>query len=213
MLTVYFFLSGLTLSIVWVAIYSIWSTLLMFHTDIHTDAIPTLAPTLAHTHTDPFLACSQSPWRCLFTLHCDSCVCVCLCVCVDLGKEILCVKCSPGLNYNFWVLSHHPTSPGLNVFLSVSLSIIHTHTLSLSHTHAHIQEELQTVLAQWGVQSERREETGVTWPVGEHTHFFRLENQSCNGPIQTCSAARPLWPATTTQVQLSDHWSLWITNV
>lgn len=66
-----------------------------------------------------FPACSQSPWHCLFTLHCDSCVCVC--VCVDLRKEILRVKCSPGLNYHFWVLSHHPTSQGLAVFLSVSL--------------------------------------------------------------------------------------------
>lgn len=85
-------------------------------------------------------------------------LCACVCVCVDLRKEILRVKCSPGLNYHFWVLSHHPTSQGLAVFLSVSLSIIHTHSLSLSYslphslTHRHKQEELQTVLAQWGVQ-------------------------------------------------------------
>lgn len=60
-------------------------------------------------------------------------VCVYLYVCVDLRKEILRVKCSPGLNYHFWVLSHHPTSQGLAVFLSVSLYNTHT------------QEELQTV--------------------------------------------------------------------
>lgn len=42
---------------------------------------------------------------------------VCICVCVGLRKEILRVKCSPGLNYHFWVLSHHPTSQGLTVFL------------------------------------------------------------------------------------------------
>lgn len=49
------------------------------------------------------------------------CVCVFVCECVDLRKEILRVKCSPGLNYHFWVLSHHPTSQGLAVFLSLSL--------------------------------------------------------------------------------------------
>ena len=93
----FFFLSGLTLSIVWVAICSIWSTLLMFHTDIHTDGTPTHASTTAHTHTDedesPFPASSQSPWRCLFTLHCDSFVCVCVCcVCVSIWGRRYCVS-------------------------------------------------------------------------------------------------------------------------
>lgn len=82
-----------------------------YEMDVHS---PTHAPTSSHPHTDeeeaPLSACSKSPWRCLFTLHCDSFVC--WRVCVDLRGEILRVKCSRGLHYHFWVLSHHPTSPG-----------------------------------------------------------------------------------------------------
>ncbi len=143
----------------WVAIYSIWSTLPVFHTDIHTDATPTNAQTPAYTHTNevdsPFSACSQSPWRCLFTLRCDSCVCAC--VCVNLRKEILRVKCSPGLNYHFWVLSHHPTSQGLAVFLSVSLYNTHTNTHTHTHTCTHTGGALDSVSpVRRAVREERR---------------------------------------------------------
>lgn len=213
-LTVYFFLSGLTLSIVWVAIYSIWSTLLMFHTDIHTDATPTHAPTLAHTHIQMRPSLLSLPAlralgaACLPFTVTAVCVCECLCVCVDLRKEILRVKCSPGLSYHFWVLSHHPTSQGLAVFLSVSLSFYNTHT--------HTQEELQTVLAQWGVQSERREETGVTWPVGERTHTFsdwKISHAMVPFRHAALQDLSDLQLPHRVQVQLSDHWSLWTTNV
>lgn len=116
------------------AICSIWSTLLMFHTDIHTDGTPTHASTTAHTHTDedesPFPASSQSPWRCLFTLHCDSFVCVCVCVCRSEEGDIACQVLSRA-KLSFLSVITPSYFPGAGC-LSFCLSLYNTHTLSLS---------------------------------------------------------------------------------
>lgn len=105
----------------------------------------------------------------------QQCVFVCLCTRVDLRREILRVKCSPGLNYHFWVLSHHPASRGPAVFLSVFL-----HTLpifpGLSHTHTYRDsggDPDSVSPLKRGVKEESRDWRKMTssW---EHIHFCQV---------------------------------------
>lgn len=119
------------------------------------------------------------------------CVCAIVCVCRSEEGDIACQVLSRA-KLSFLSVITPSYFPGAGC-LSLCLSITHTHTLS------------QTGGAPDSVSPVRRavrEERGdwsklTSWWAD--THCFRLENQSCSGPVQTRSAARPFWPDTTTQ--------------